>query len=64
MHKDDPEHACVSCQRLYTKNNVTKFRYNMPKFKSDMWQRLKGFMIECDPDVKDKTLCVCKYSEC
>ena len=34
--KDDPEHACVSCHRLFVKNGVTKFKYDAGKFKSNV----------------------------
>jgi len=25
--KDDPEHACVSCHRLFGRDGITKFQY-------------------------------------
>ena len=59
--KDNPEHACVSCHRLFVKDGVTKFQYHIQKFKSEVWQRLKKFMLHSGPDVKDKTLYVCEY---
>ena len=59
--RDDPEHACVSCHRLFTKGGVTKFRYGVEKFQSEVWQRLNKFMVDSDAEVKDKTLYVCQY---
>ena len=36
----------------------------MPKFNSDAWKRLKKFMLESTPDVKDKILHVCDNCWC
>jgi len=37
-HNKHPEHACVSCHRLFAKGGVTKFQYDAKKFKSEVWQ--------------------------
>ena len=62
--KDDPEHVCVSCHRLLLRRNVTGFTFEVPKFNSDAWKRLKKFMLESTPDVKDKILYICDNCRC
>ena len=57
----DPEFACCSCERLMFRNNVTKFRYGVEKFKSPAWNKLNQYLITIDPDVVGKELYVCKY---
>jgi len=59
--KDDPEHACVSCHRLFVRDDITKSQYHVQKFNFEVWQCLKKFMLQSDPDVKDKTLYACQY---
>ena len=57
----DPEFACCSCERLIFRNNVTKFKYGVEKFKSPAWNKLNQHLVTIDPDVVDKELYVCKY---
>ena len=57
----DPEFACCSCERLIFRNNVTKFKYGVEKFKSPTWNKLNQHLVTIDPDVVDKELYVCKY---
>ena len=47
--------------RLMFRNNVTKFRYGVEKFKSPAWNKLNQHLITIDPDVVGRKLYVCKY---
>ena len=57
--KEDPEFVCCSCERLLVKKVLTHFNFTTEKFKSSTWIQLKNYILERDPDVREKTLYVC-----
>ena len=62
---DDPEFACLCCERLCTKQyctgpfSLTKQRYNTP-----VYQELKDYIRKRDPNADQKLYYVCRYCQC
>jgi len=59
--QDDPEHACISCQRPLQQKSLTKISVPCKKFAIDMWEKLKRYTLEVDPTVQSQALYVCDY---
>ncbi len=54
---DDPINACYSCERLFTRANVTAVQVGDAKSASEMWQLLFGYIEKCDDNYYDCGYC-------
>ena len=57
----DPEYACCSCEQLFLRNNVSEFKFGVEKYNTCVWNRIRKYLIQCDRDITDKLLYVCKH---
>ena len=58
--EDFPDHSCVSCERLHQRKSVTVVRLSN-NLSSDVWPRLKSFILQQTPHAEDHILYMCKY---
>ena len=57
---DYPLHACCSCERLHQRKSVTRVRLG-DSLGDVVWPRLKTYLLEHSPDVRDDVLFMCNY---
>ena len=57
---DYPVCACCSCERLHQHKSVTRVKLGN-SLGVDVWPRLKRFLLERSPDVRDDVLFTCNY---
>ena len=57
---DFPEHVCCSCQRLHQRKCVTRVKLS-DDLSSEVWPRLKSFILQQNPNAGEEVLFMCKY---
>ena len=57
---DFPEHACYSCECLYQRKSVTQVKLS-DNLSTDVWPRLKQYILDHNPTVDQQTLYMCNY---
>ncbi len=57
---DFPDHACCSCDRLHQRKSVTRVKFS-DDLGSEVWPRLKSFILERSPDAAEHLLYMCNY---
>ena len=57
---DFPEHACCSCNQLHQRKSVTRVKLS-DSLSSEVWPRLKSFILEQNPSAGDQVLYMCNY---
>ena len=56
---DDAEFPCCSCERLFQCKKVTQFKFSDSKFRSNVWKRLKCYILQVNPSASGQThVCV------
>ena len=60
LEKDFPEHVCCSCQRLHQRKSVTRVKLS-DDLSSEVWPRLKSFILQQNPNAGEEVLFMCKY---
>ena len=54
------EHAYCSCERLHQRKSVTRVKLS-DDLGSEMWHRLKGFLLQQNPNAGEEVLYMCNY---
>ena len=57
---DFPEHTCCSCNQLHQRKSVTRVKLS-DSLSSEVWPRLKSFILEQNPTAGDQVLYMCNY---
>ena len=58
--EDFPDHACCSCACLQQRKSVSIVKLS-DDLKSDVWVRLKSFMLDKNPQASNQPLYLCRY---
>ena len=58
--EDFPDHACCSCACLLQRRSVSVVKLS-DDLKSDVWARLKSYMLDKNPKASNQPLCLCRY---
>ncbi len=54
------KHACCSCERLHQRKSVTRVKLSND-LSSEVWPRLKSFILEQSSDAAEHVLYICNY---
>ncbi len=57
---DFPDNVCCSCERLHQRKSVMRVKLT-DELSSDVWPRLKNFILERNPDAAEQVLYMCNY---
>ena len=57
---DFPKLVCCSCERLHQRKSVTRVKLS-DNLGSEVWLRLKSFVLQQDPNAGEEVLYICKY---
>ncbi len=55
-----PDHACCSCERRHQRKSVTRVKLS-DDLGSEVWPRLKSFILERSPNAAEHVLYMCNY---
>ena len=58
--REDPGCACFSCERLFVRSGVSKVKLS-DELGSDVWPRLKAFVMKQNKPASSNVLYMCKY---
>ena len=61
LTEDFAEHACVSCERLCLRKNVSRIELSEAEFDSDVWLSLLAYLICTNPEANSEELYICNY---
>ena len=56
-----PVHVCCSCEQLHKRRNVSQVRFSDTELGTDVWPRLKAFILERDETASKQVLFMCNY---
>ena len=57
----DPVHVCCSCEQLHKRRNVSQVTFSATELGTDVWPRLKAFILERDETASKQVLFMCNY---
>ena len=57
----DPVHVCCSCEQLHKRRNVSQVSFSDTELGTDVWPRLKAFILERDETASKQVLFICNY---
>ena len=61
LDETDPVHMCCSCEQLHKKRNVTKLSFSDTELGTDVWLRLKAFILKRNKTASKQVLFMCNY---
>ena len=57
----DPVHVCCSCEQLHKRRNVSQVTFSATELGTDVWPRLKAFILERDETASKQVLFMYNY---
>ena len=57
----DSVHVCCSCEQLHKRRNVSQVSFSDTELGTDVWPRLKAFILECNETASKQVLFMCNY---